>query len=351
MKKVIPHKLSADEKKYLFYMLVLPPGYNGFAILLEMLSADRNKYSKNYYHKKPLIAPGKWFASIFKNSGDAHETSVFYKVLDKLLAKNILEKSVDQHTVVYSVKPEIKEKYFRIYTPVLKDYVDLIDFLIYKLRFNNGLTYEQIHPYLSPAEYISVQLTENDERLRLLNFYIASRYREAGNYQQSIKYALKEISICENSPYREESSLASSYYNVSITFKYAHQPRKALEFLLKAFKIREKECAANHAWITAACSNISRIFMEIGEYENALTYSLRELDIYEHSKSYKTIDIAHCYKNIALSYFHLQQYPKAKAFIDMSVSELNKEFPFNNIHVRGIKKIQEKITIAYTMVN
>ena len=94
---------------------------------------------------------------------------------------------------------------------------------------------------------------------------------------------------------------------------------KALEFHKKCLDIRQKTLGADHPDVASSHNNIGVVWMDKGEHDRALKYYMLGLDI--RLKTLGTVhpDVASSYNNIGLGWLNKEEYDKALEFCDKSL--------------------------------
>lgn len=89
----------------------------------------------------------------------------------------------------------------------------------------------------------------------------------------------------------------------------------AIDYYLKALEISDKFSGAKHLFDATAYINIGIAYDEIGEYNNALAYYFKALEIYESIVGTYNSLTANSYNCIGSAYFHKKSYYKALEFL------------------------------------
>ena len=106
---------------------------------------------------------------------------------------------------------------------------------------------------------------------------------------------------------------------------------KALEYYFKALEIREKVLGKEHPDTATSYNNIGLVYGTKGDYDKALEYYFKAKDIYEKVLGKEHPDIATIHNNIGGVYFHKGDYDKALEYMmkakDIYEKKLGPEHP------------------------
>jgi tetratricopeptide (TPR) repeat protein len=346
-------KLSLLEIKYLRYFSILPSVEYTSQELIDYFRIGAEvdlgksvpvfvKTAVNYF------LSGLHLPDLFNLQKTAEKA--FMKVLDNLAEKSLLKKQINkkpENHFTYMMGQDIIQLVQKELIPSCKNCLPVIEGFKQKIKKTNLANPLKVKQYLPYAENIVKYIHGDDDNLRIINFILASRFREIGNYDKSIKYAINEIKICEHRTSDDKSTLANSYYNLSVTYQIINEKRKSLEYLLKALTIRELILDKNHPWLATSYSNVASSFREIGEHHQSIKYLLKELAIRESNFSEYDIDLAHAYKNLAISHFYLKNYQKANEFIEKATSLFMKSLPNDHLFIQSTEQIKKNINETY----
>ena len=119
---------------------------------------------------------------------------------------------------------------------------------------------------------------------------------------------------------KDVSTLAN---NLSTIYQDMGQLEQALEFGLKANTICEKVLSENHPNLASSYHNLSQIYKDMGQLEQALEFGLKTVVIFEKVLGAEHPDLATSYNNLSLIYKDMGQLEKALEFglKDLTISE------------------------------
>ena len=139
---------------------------------------------------------------------------------------------------------------------------------------------------------------------------VAATYRDLGDHEKALEYALKALGIREKKLPPDHPDLARSYSNVAATYGALGDREKALEYDLKALGIREKKLPPDHPDLATSYNNVAATYGELGDHERALEYMLKALGIWEKKLPPDHPDLARSYNNVASTYYALGDHEK-----------------------------------------
>lgn len=99
-------------------------------------------------------------------------------------------------------------------------------------------------------------------------------------YEESIEVNLRFIKLSEQTNGQNETT-AMSYNNIGAIYDDLGDYDKALEFHNKALEIRKDVLEENHPDTAASYNNIGIVYDELGDYDKALEYHNKALEIFE----------------------------------------------------------------------
>ncbi|CAF0730650.1 unnamed protein product [Adineta steineri] len=105
---------------------------------------------------------------------------------------------------------------------------------------------------------------------------------------------------------------------------------KAIRYCEKALEIRKKTLSANHPDLAFSYNNIGSVCDEMGEYSQALLAHEKALEIREKTLPSNHPDLATSYNNIGLVYMNMGEYSKALSFYEKALEIDQKSLPPNH---------------------
>lgn len=187
--------------------------------------------------------------------------------------------------------------------------------------------YENALANLKRAEEIyKTLLSPNSIDFAFLYQSFSDYYRRTANINQSLDYGYKAISIFDGN-YGENNSASIAVYLAEIEKCYALQgdDSRALAILLKCKDFYEVH---PHQNLTNVLSSISDIYLNKGDYANAIFYCQQAIETSRKYWGEKTVGMAGLYHSMGLIYGSRKEYETALTFyakaLDLYI-ELNQE--------------------------
>lgn len=330
----ILNSFTHKEKSILKLLAMLPVGKYDLPFLIDIFFIGKND-------KITLIKKYSLTGVIYGKQKS--EEKQFKKLLKRFVKKGFLNYEATEYEII----ADKKEMLIKNLQPNINDCGILIDALKLGIKAYDTKTSIEFNRYTQIAEHLIDNIDGMNENLRILNFILASRYRERGNFKKALKFSLNEINICELKDSENLSSLANSYYNVSITYKRMGMREDSLKYMLKSVELREKILEPNHPWLATSFSIVASAYRDLGHYRKALGFSLKELNIREKIETNDFTGLAHTYKSLAISYFHTKEFDKANVYIEKAVKLFSESYPDSHLHVQTSKQIQNDISKVY----
>jgi tetratricopeptide (TPR) repeat protein len=121
------------------------------------------------------------------------------------------------------------------------------------------------------------------------------------------------------------------YYN-QLGYIKDHQGdyEKAIEYYEKGLEIEGKTLTPNHPDFAQSYNNIGGVYNNMGEYSKALSFYEKALEIKQKTLSPNHLDLATSYNNIATVYMNMGEYSKALSFYEKSLEIRQKTLPPNH---------------------
>ena len=129
-------------------------------------------------------------------------------------------------------------------------------------------------------------------------------------YKESLEVNLRFIRLSEETNGKNETT-ARSYNNIGIVYANLGDYDKALEYLFKALEIKKDVLGENKSDTASSYNNIGVVYRNLGEYDKALEYYFKALEIEKEVLGENHPDTASSYNNIGVVYKNLGDYDKA----------------------------------------
>ena len=129
-------------------------------------------------------------------------------------------------------------------------------------------------------------------------------------YKEALKVNLRSIQLLEELQCPNEI-YAFPYNFIGVVYWKLGEYDKALEFYNKALEIRKEVLGEKHTDTAMSYNNIGAVYENLGDYDKALEYYFKALEIYKAVLGEKHRDTANSYNNIGVVYDDLGDYDKA----------------------------------------
>jgi CHAT domain-containing protein len=122
----------------------------------------------------------------------------------------------------------------------------------------------------------------------------------------------------------DENILFDSYYFIGIYYSYTSDPNQAINFLKKAVEIGEKNRRTD-ARFSKALFNLGTMYSRLGDFNRHEQYSLKALEIDRTIYGIESPDLISTYLSLISAYIDLQEYEKAIDFSNtaLGIAEKN----------------------------
>ena len=131
---------------------------------------------------------------------------------------------------------------------------------------------------------------------------VGSTYGTLGNHKLALEYKLKAMKLREQVLEADDPALAASYNNVGTSYGELGSHKKALEYKLKAMKLREQVLRENHPDLAVSYNNVGISYGALGDHEKSLEYKLKALKIREQELGENHPEVAASYNNVGYTY-------------------------------------------------
>jgi len=193
------------------------------------------------------------------------------------------------------------------------------------------------------------QLVKKDLLLKILAFskiqsiiecYVLLDAIEFVNKEGQIKLLESIINAISNFKDFPENDKRAIYNNIGTVFSDQGDYDKAIEYYLKSLDILEKVFGKKHPETAISYYNIGNMYSSKGDYDKAIEYHLKSLGIREKVLGKEHPDTASSYNNLGSVYSDKQDYDKALEYMLLSLEirerVLGKEHPdtansYNNL--------------------
>ena len=281
---------------------------------LEYMSDKENEYLR-YFTILPSVEI--YIEDLFYFFEITEEKEIsFENTLNSLVQKGWIQ----ENDKTYKMHPLIQTVIREQLKPDAENCKDIIISFANLLSFKpeeNPLSRKELIPF---AENILYYIINNDPNLAILFEKTANIFRAMGNYNKTLEYIKKNLSITLYLYGVKHPDLADSYNNIAITYCLLGNFKKALEYLEKSIEIIENVSVPNHKNLATYYDNIAGTYRYLGNYEKAKEYQEKSFKIFVKVLDSNHPDLATSYGNMALTYSYLGNYDQAFEYQIKSIS-------------------------------
>ena len=136
--------------------------------------------------------------------------------------------------------------------------------------------------------------------------------RYLADYPRALKYYLMTLDYVRSNYGEDDEDAGELCQNIGLLYDNYDQPDKALEWHHKALDILKKNTLdPTSPDVSMAYTLIGRAYLNKGEYDKALEYTLTGLDMRERAAVADTAALAQSYNNLGVLYYQMDDYDKA----------------------------------------
>lgn len=161
-----------------------------------------------------------------------------------------------------------------------------------------------------------------EKYIKLLNEYGIFLYKYA-YYEESIEVNLRFIRLSEETN-GQNGLTAGSYGNIGLVYRNLGEYNKALDYYFKALEIRKDVLGEKHPNTAGSYGNIGVVYHNLEDYDKALEFYNKALEIDKDVLGENHHDTAISYNNIGVVYDELGDYDKALEYHNKAL-EIKKE--------------------------
>jgi len=159
--------------------------------------------------------------------------------------------------------------------------IDNARYVIVNHLFGLGAVYSYMSEFDQALEYmqwayrINNKYKSKDGIAGSLN-NIAMIYKQQGNYIEALEYYMKSLKI--NQELKDKREIAGIYNNIAVVYyERGDNMDMVKEYLEKALEIKEE--VGHTMGVILGLNNLGELYMELGDYDQAISYSGRSLDM------------------------------------------------------------------------
>ncbi|CAF0764160.1 unnamed protein product [Adineta steineri] len=187
--------------------------------------------------------------------------------------------------------------------------------------------------------HVELQLTsDDDQQLRLLTDRIRKEVDVYTGWQRlgGLLIKISQFNKAEElynvllEQTSDEGEKAPYYSSLGYTKDEQGDYEKAICYYEKALEIRQKTLPSNHPSFATSYNNIGCVYNKMGEYSKALSYYEKALEIRQKTLPSNDPDLAISYNNIGSVYDDMEEYAKTLSFYEKAPEIFQKTLPSNH---------------------
>jgi tetratricopeptide (TPR) repeat protein len=128
----------------------------------------------------------------------------------------------------------------------------------------------------------------------------------------------------------DESKKVPIYHQIAWAKDEQGEYEEAIIFYEKTLEINKKRFPPNHLSLATTYNNIGMVYGKMGDYPKALSYYEKALEIKQQSPPPNHPDFASTYGNISLAYQNMGDYPKALSSLEKTLAIQQQSLPPNH---------------------
>jgi tetratricopeptide (TPR) repeat protein len=128
----------------------------------------------------------------------------------------------------------------------------------------------------------------------------------------------------------DESAKAPIYGQIASAKYQQGEYEEAITFYEKSLEIKQKTLPPNHLSFASTYNNIGAVYQNMGDYSKALSSYEKALEIDQQSLPPNHPDLAHSYNNIGAVCQNMGDYPKALSYYEKDLEISQKSLPPNH---------------------
>lgn len=192
----------------------------------------------------------------------------------------------------------------------MKEIQNQIDKFYQEFKYQEG--YEYILKELDKANI------NNDLNTQLFLYNeLMSYYRVHGHFANANDVVARAESLLKKMNLIDDLNGSTTYLNIATLYRVEERLEESLAYYHRCFDIYEKKILENDERFIALYNNISIVYHSLNDYENAITYSLKALDLIG-DRDEMIIEKAITYANLSMFYLDSNLIEKAKDAISQS---------------------------------
>lgn len=188
----------------------------------------------------------------------------------------------------------------------------------------------QARDLYSKADHWAAATAYDKEKYSNLLFGYADFLDDYGMYNDSEAIWLQHISLVEELHGTESVEAATSYNNIGTVYWKKGEYDKALEFYGKALEISEALPETEHNDTATTYNNIGTVYCDLHDYDKAMEYYFKAMEMHEKTLGKDHQDTATNYNNIGSVYDMQGDYEMALKYYFKALAIFEKAFSTEN---------------------
>ncbi|WP_299435261.1 CHAT domain-containing protein [uncultured Aquimarina sp.] len=273
--------------------------YNNIGTIYERLGEDDEALS---YYKSALVIQ-------LKVSGENHSNiaSFYNNISNVLYKKSDLDGSIEFSEKAIKIAKNVHGEY----NPQLMIYYTNLSY-----KYKDKGSFQKAFFYAKKTLEISLKIEKNSDILAKTYHSIAGIYMVFNQYEKALFYSNKAKNIWEESLGENHPNIANSYKNLGQISFLNGDIKQALNYYKKSEKIRVNIFGGDHIDIDLGGDylNIGELFFTNKQYDSALYYQSKALKIYRKKVSEIDYRILMAYNHLGNSYRGKKEYQQAISY-------------------------------------
>ena len=183
-------------------------------------------------------------------------------------------------------------------------------------KMNRGAEAEKL---MQSAIMEAVDGEDNEGLLQLLN-ELLGYYRETSQVEHSYEIAQECTELAERMGLEGTIPYATTLLNVANAYRAGGRLKESLELYLRVREIYRENLSADDMLVASMENNLSLLFQEMGQFEEAKDCLMRALHIVE-TKEGMDFELAVTHANLATSCMQIGRYEEARVYAETSIRE------------------------------
>lgn len=163
---------------------------------------------------------------------------------------------------------------------------------------------DDVEPYLSDQLAIATKEGDYGSCITIMNELIGF-FRDTSQYEKSLHYSNQVLTLMKELGYEGTLPYATTSLNVANALRAAGHHQESLQFYESVLPIYQKELTQDDERIAALYNNMSLLYQEMGDFQQAVHCLQKALCIVENGKDEIKLAITH--SNLGASYLQLDE--------------------------------------------